>query len=55
MVEPLDEVMRRLRKAGVVFTGPLIEDAGAGRFVSLQDLDGNALYLWQTSKHVANA
>jgi len=55
VVEPLDGVMKRLTKAGVVFTGPLIEDGGAGRFVSLNDLDGNALYLWQTVKHVTRA
>lgn len=50
VVEPLDEVMRKLTKSGVVFPGPMITDAEAGRFVYLCDPDGNSLYLWETAK-----
>lgn len=50
VVEPLDQVMKKLAKQGVVFTGPMIADAKAGRFVSLEDPDGNSLYLWETAK-----
>jgi predicted enzyme related to lactoylglutathione lyase len=48
VVEPLDEVMRRLSKSGVVFTSALISGGEAGRFVNLKDLDGNAIYLWES-------
>jgi predicted enzyme related to lactoylglutathione lyase len=51
VIEPLDEVMRKLAKNGVVFAGPMITDADAGRFVNLKDPDGNCLYLWETAKH----
>jgi predicted enzyme related to lactoylglutathione lyase len=48
--EPLDEVMRKLSAAGVTFVSPMVADADAGRFVSLEDPDGNSLYLWETAK-----
>jgi predicted enzyme related to lactoylglutathione lyase len=48
--EPLDQVMRTLAARGVVFQGPMITDADAGRFVNLADPDGNAIYLWETAK-----
>jgi predicted enzyme related to lactoylglutathione lyase len=55
VVEPLDAVVKRLTKAGVVFTSGLIDGGDAGRFVSLGDLDGNSIYLWQSKVHAAKA
>lgn len=55
VVEPLEDVMRRLSKAGVALTSPVIDGGGAGRFVNLKDLDGNPIYLWETAKPAVKA
>jgi len=49
VVEPLDKVMAVLKKRGVTFDGPMIEDEKSGnRFAPFRDLDGNAMYLWES-------
>jgi catechol 2,3-dioxygenase-like lactoylglutathione lyase family enzyme len=45
--EPIQRVVDRLRGKGVRFLGPIINDAGAGSFVDLEDPDGNFIYLWE--------
>ena len=45
----LPEFMKTLEKKGVKFDGPMIEDAGAGRFANFRDPDGNRLYLWESA------
>jgi len=44
--EPIQTVISRLTGQGVQFLGPVVEDA-PGRFVHLQDPDGNEIYLWE--------
>jgi catechol 2,3-dioxygenase-like lactoylglutathione lyase family enzyme len=46
VAQPLEKVVETLRGRGVAFQGPIVE-GGGGRFASLSDPDGNALYLWQ--------
>src|SRR3954462_2223845 len=41
----IEEAMRRLEAKGVQFLGAMIDSGKAGKFVSLQDPDGNSLYL----------
>lgn len=53
VIEPLEDVMKKLSKRGVTFMGPMIADGEAGKFVSLKDPDGNSLYLWETLKPAA--
>jgi predicted enzyme related to lactoylglutathione lyase len=45
--EPIETTWVRLSARGVRFNGEIIE-TDAGRFVHLEDPDGNEMYLWQT-------
>lgn len=45
--EPIQKVVDRLQAKGVRFLGPIVNDAGAGSFVDLEDPDGNFIYLWE--------
>ena len=47
--EPIQKVVERLRGKGVHFLGPIVNDAGAGSFVDLEDADGNFIYLWEVN------
>ena len=47
--EPLAGVIEKLTARGVTFDGPMVEDAGAGKFVNFRDPDGNRLYLWESA------
>jgi hypothetical protein len=42
-------VVERLTAKGVHFLGPIVNDAGAGSFVDLEDPDGNFIYLWEVN------
>jgi len=46
--EPIETVVARLSQMGVSIKGSITED-DAGKFASLEDPDGNAMYLWQTA------
>jgi catechol 2,3-dioxygenase-like lactoylglutathione lyase family enzyme len=48
--EPIQRVVDRLQNKGVRFLGPIINDAGAGSFVDLEDPDGNFIYLWEVNR-----
>ena len=45
--EPIETVVARLSQKGVSIKGSITED-DAGKFASLEDPDGNQMYLWQT-------
>ena len=45
--EPIETVVARLTQKGVSIKGSITED-DAGKFASLEDPDGNRMYLWQT-------
>ena len=45
--EPIETVIARLSQKGVSIKGSITED-DAGKFASLEDPDGNQMYLWQT-------
>jgi catechol 2,3-dioxygenase-like lactoylglutathione lyase family enzyme len=47
--EPIQQVVDRLQGKGVHFLGPIVNDAGAGSFVDLEDPDGNFIYLWEVN------
>ncbi|MBV8371961.1 MAG: VOC family protein [Candidatus Eremiobacteraeota bacterium] len=46
--EPIETVITRLSQKGVSIKGSITED-DAGKFASLEDPDGNQMYLWQTT------
>ena len=46
--ERIEDVIEKMQRKGVRFTGPIIKDA-PGCFVDFVDPDGNSLYLWETS------
>jgi predicted enzyme related to lactoylglutathione lyase len=46
--EPIETVVARLSQKGVSIKGSITED-DAGKFASLEDPDGNQMYLWQTT------
>jgi catechol 2,3-dioxygenase-like lactoylglutathione lyase family enzyme len=48
--EQIQPVVDRLRDKGVHFLGPIVNEAGAGSFVDLEDPDGNFIYLWETDR-----
>ena len=45
--EVIDTVVARLSRKGVPIKGSIVRTE-AGNFADLQDLDGNAIYLWET-------
>lgn len=45
--EPIEAVLARLSQQGVSIKGSITE-GDAGKFASLEDPDGNQMYLWQT-------
>jgi len=47
--EPIQQAVDQLKGKGVRFTGPIINDPGAGSFAYFEDPDGNSLYLWETN------
>ncbi len=46
--ERIEDVVERMQRKGVRFTGPIIKD-GPGCFADFVDPDGNPLYLWEMS------
>jgi predicted enzyme related to lactoylglutathione lyase len=50
--EPIEIVVARLREKGVTVADSIV-DGEAGRFASIEDPDGNAMYLWQTTLDTA--
>ena len=47
--QPIAGVVASLGEKGVRFKGPIVNDAGAGNFATLEDPDGNEMYLWETN------
>lgn len=47
--EPLDRVTARLGEKGVRIQGSIVQD-GAGKFLHLEDPDGNEIYLWEVNR-----
>lgn len=47
--EPITDVVSRLTNKGVKLAGGIIEDA-SGKFVDLEDPDGNRIYLWEVRR-----
>jgi catechol 2,3-dioxygenase len=47
--EAMEIVAARLSERGVRFTGSITRD-DPGRFVNLEDPDGNGIYLWETNR-----
>lgn len=47
VTQPLEGIVARLREQGVDVADTIADDGDAGRFVTLTDPDGNALYLWE--------
>lgn len=45
--EPIETVIERLSQKDVSIKGSITED-DAGKFATLEDPDGNRMYLWQT-------
>lgn len=52
--EPIGNVVSRLQGQGVRFSGPIVKDLG-GSFASLEDPDGNTIYLWELELEPAAA
>ncbi|MBV9719308.1 MAG: VOC family protein [Candidatus Eremiobacteraeota bacterium] len=52
--EPIETVVARLSQKGVSIKGSITE-ADAGKFASLEDPDGNQMYLWQTAVGMATS
>ena len=50
--EPIETVIARLNQSGVSIKGSITDD-DAGKFASLEDPDGNQMYLWQTVPEAA--
>jgi catechol 2,3-dioxygenase-like lactoylglutathione lyase family enzyme len=50
--EPIETVVARLSEKGVSTKGSITNEE-AGKFASLEDPDGNPMYLWQTTPDVA--
>ena len=48
--EPIKRVISRLVEGGVGLTGEVVR-SGSENFVEIEDLDGNALYLWKPSRN----
>ena len=48
--EPIQQVVDRLKGRGVHFLGAIINDAGSGSFIDLEDPDGNFIYLWEVNR-----
>lgn len=48
--EPIQKVVDRLQTKGVRFLGPIVNDAGSGSFIDLEDPDGNFIYLWEVNR-----
>lgn len=46
--EPIETVIERLSQKGVSIKGSITED-DVGKFATLEDPDGNRMYLWQTA------
>jgi predicted enzyme related to lactoylglutathione lyase len=49
--DPIEDVMARLVERGVRTTGEVIRTE-IGNFVGIEDLDGNAIYLWEISEEM---
>jgi catechol 2,3-dioxygenase-like lactoylglutathione lyase family enzyme len=47
--EPIERVVARLTDKGVRIKGSIVRDE-PGNFVSLEDPDGNEIYLWETRR-----
>ena len=48
--EPIEGVVARLGEKGVRIKGSIIGDEPAGKFASLEDPDGNEIYLWEVNR-----
>jgi predicted enzyme related to lactoylglutathione lyase len=47
--EPIHSIVSRLSKKGVQIKGSIVRDE-PGRFVHLEDPDGNEIYLWEVNR-----
>ena len=47
--EPIETVVSRLTEKGVRFTGSIIQEM-TGKFVHLEDPDGNDIYFWEVPR-----
>lgn len=47
---PIEQAVAALRKRGVVFRGPVVDDGGAVKLAFFGDPDGNDLYLCQVMR-----
>ena len=47
--EPIETVVSRLSEKGVRFTGSIIQEM-TGKFVHLEDPDGNEIYFWEVPR-----
>lgn len=47
--EPIETVVSRLSEKGVRFTGSIIQEM-TGKFVHLEDPDGNDIYFWEVPR-----
>ena len=52
--EPIEALMAQLKDKGVQFTGAVVEET-AGKFIHLEDPDGNEMYLWEVRRWGQNA
>lgn len=49
--EPLETAVTRLTEKGVRFTGAIVRDI-SGKFIQLEDPDGNEMYFWEVDRQV---
>ena len=47
--EPIETVVSRLTEQGVRFTGSIIQET-TGKFIHLEDPDGNDIYFWEVPR-----
>lgn len=47
--EPIETVVSRLSDKGVRFTGSIVQET-SGKFVHLEDPDGNEIYFWEVRR-----
>jgi predicted enzyme related to lactoylglutathione lyase len=45
--EPIEQAVTRLRARGVRVTGEIIRQPHVGNFATIEDPDGNPMYLWE--------
>ena len=47
--EPIETVVTRLKGKGVRFTGSIVKEI-SGKFIHLEDPDGNEIYFWEINR-----